>query len=192
VSTPGPQPAASRYAPHEPPDAAPPERPGGLVGRLLLGSRRSIAGTVYGTIVVLGALAAASPAKTEPVRLAVIVAVTVVVLWVAHVYSHGLAESIERGHRLDRAEFAVIARREGAIVLAGVLPIAALVLGGLGVLRESTAIWLAFGAGVATLTVQGVRYARLERLSRMGTLVSVSLNLALGLAITACKVALSH
>jgi hypothetical protein len=162
------------------------------VGRLLLGSRRSIAGTVYGTIVVLGALAAASPAKTEPVRLAVIVAVTVVVLWVAHVYSHGLAESIERGHRLDRAEFAVIARREGAIVLAGVLPIAALVLGGLGVLRESTAIWLAFGAGVATLTVQGVRYARLERLSRMGTLVSVSLNLALGLAITACKVALSH
>jgi hypothetical protein len=65
-------------------------------------------------------------------------------------------------------------------------------LGALGVFREVTAIWLALGIGVATLAVQGVRYARLERLSRTGTLVSVALNVSLGLAIVALKVILAH
>jgi len=35
--------------------------------------------------------------------------------------------------------------------------------------------------------VQGVRYARIERLSRIGTVVSVALNLGLGLAIVATE-----
>ena len=85
-----------------------------------------------------------------------------------------------------------ITGREVAIPLASILPLAAIALGALGVVRDRTAIWLALAIGVATLAVQGIRYARLERLSRLGTLVSVALNLSLGLLIVALKVLLAH
>jgi hypothetical protein len=160
--------------------------------RLTWGSRRGIAGTVYGTIVAMGALAAGSHTELDPWRLAGIVAGTVVVLWIAHVYSHALGESIALGHRLDWTELADVARRELSIVLAGVGPVAALVLGAVGVLRESTALWIAMGMGLTTLAVQGVRVAALERLSRFGTFVVVTVNLALGLVIVGLKAGLSH
>jgi hypothetical protein len=66
------------------------------------------------------------------------------------------------------------------------------VLGALGAFAVSTALWLAVGAGVATLTVQGVRFARLERLSRAGTTIAVAVNLALGLTIALLKALLAH
>ena len=67
-------------------------------------SPRAIAGAVYGTIVVMATLAAggSGEANRDAWQLAVFVLATVVVLWLAHVYAHGLAESIERGRRLDR------------------------------------------------------------------------------------------
>jgi len=162
-----------------------------VVRRLVVGSRLSIAGTVYGTIVVLGAIATGAP-HSSPAELAAIVAVLVLVLWVAHFYSHALGESIDRGRRMDRHELVSVARRELAIPLAAVAPIIALVLGAAGVFRESRAIWLAFGLGVLTLAIQGVRYARIERLGPVGTVISVTINLAIGLAIGVLKVTVGH
>ena len=64
---------------------------------LIFGSAGKIAGTVYGTIVVMATVTAGSNGEqTDAWRLAVVVTVTVLVLWIAHVYSHALAESIER------------------------------------------------------------------------------------------------
>ena len=56
-----------------------------------------------------------------------------------------------------------------------------LVLGAVGVLKERTSVWLALGVGVLVLVVQGIRYARVERLGRSGTAAAVAANLALGL-----------
>jgi hypothetical protein len=163
------------------------------VKRLLFGSSGGIAGTVYGTIVVMATVTAgAHGPEIDPWRVASVVAVTVLVLWIAHVYSHALAESLERGRRLDRAELGSVAARELAIPAAAVAPIAALVLGALEVLSEQTAVWLALGIGVATLAVEGARYARLERLGRTGTLVSVALNVFLGLVIVGLKALIAH
>jgi hypothetical protein len=160
---------------------------------LVLGAPHRIAGTVYGTIVVLASLTVGADAYQHDLwRLAGIAGSTVLVLWIAHVYSHGLGESLSLGRRLTADELAAIARRELAILLAAAVPLAFVVLGALGVLRGSTALWLAVGAGVVTLTAQGVRYARLERLSRTGTAVTVAVNLALGLAIVALKVGVAH
>jgi hypothetical protein len=164
----------------------------GRLGRILLGTPSSIAGTVYGTIVVMGAVTAGSHDAGEPWALAGIVVSTVIVLWIAHVYAHGLGESIGRGRRLDRAELFSVARRELAIPLAAVAPTASLVLGGLGVMRDTSAVWLALLIGLATLTVQGVRYARVERLGALGTATSVGLNLGLGLVIVGLKVLVAH
>ena len=161
--------------------------------RVLFGHRHTVAGTVYGTIIVMATIAAGSRgAETDTGRLAGIVGITVLILWVAHVYSHGLAESIERGRRLDAAEFRAIARRELAIAIAGVAPVGTLVLASFGLLAELTAIRLALAFGVVTLAVQGARYAALERLGRGGTFVSVTLNVLLGLVIVALEVVLAH
>jgi hypothetical protein len=161
--------------------------------RLLFGSPESMAGTVYGTIVVLATLTAGSAGKQAAAwELATIVGVTVIVLWIAHFYSHALAESLERGRRLDRAELVSVARRELAIPGAAVAPIAVLVLGALGVLAERTAVWIALGIGVATLAVEGARFAALERVGRGMRVVVVALNILLGLSIVALKALVAH
>ena len=163
------------------------------VKRLALGTRERIAGAVYGTIVVLAALAAGATAYQYDLwRLGAIVSASVLILWIAHVYAHGLGESLRLGRRLTRTELMTITGREVAIPLASILPLVAIALGALGVVRDRTAIWLALAVGVATLAIQGIRFARLERLSRTGTVVSVALNLSLGLLIVALKVVLAH
>jgi hypothetical protein len=158
----------------------------------LFGSTHGIAGTVYGTIVVMGALAAGSSAQPDSWRLATIAASTVLVLWIAHVYSHSLAETINAGRRLDRAELIDVMRRELPIPLAAVGPVSALVLGAAGVLSDTTAIRVALGIGLATLALQGLRYGGVEGFSRLGTIVAIAVNFSLGVVIVALEVALAH
>src|SRR5215211_7048736 len=111
--------------------------------RLVFGSRRTIAGTVYGTIVVLATLSAGGKAYEHDLwHLAAIVITTVLVFWIAHVYAHGLGESLQVGRRLHAAEFGAVAGRELAIPLAAVAPTTMLALGAVGVFRGSTAVWL--------------------------------------------------
>jgi hypothetical protein len=140
----------------------------------------------------MGAIVAGAHGVENLWRLDLVVGGTVVVLWLAHVYAHGLGESIQLQRRLDRAEFASVARRELAIVLAAVGPLFVIALGAADVLGKSTAVWLALGIGLFTLTAQGYRYARLEDLSGWEMVVSVGLNLALGLAIVGLKVVVGH
>ena len=159
----------------------------------MLGRRQGVASVVYGTIIVMATVAAGSRgAETDVPNLAGAVAVTALVLWIAHVYAHTLAESLERGRRLDLAEFTEVARRELAMPYAAVAPVGTLVLAAVGVLEAQTAVWIALGFGVVTLAVQGVRYAALERLGRTGTAISVTLNVALGLVIVGLEAWVVH
>jgi hypothetical protein len=73
-----------------------------------------------------------------------------------------------------------------------VVPIAFVALGALGVFAGRTAVWLAFGTGVATLSVQGFRYALLERLSVLATVVTVALNIGIALMLVVLKVVVAH
>ena len=161
--------------------------------QFVFGSPTTIAGTVYGTIVVLALLAAGGKAFEHDLwRLVAIVVTTVLVLWMAHVYAHGLGESLQAGRRLDAGELGAIARRELAVPLAAVAPTVALMLGAVGLLGGRRAVLLAFALGVATLAVQGLRYAWVERLGRTGTLAVVALNIALGLVLVGLEVLVSH
>jgi hypothetical protein len=165
----------------------------GTARKIVFGTGGGIAGTVYGTIVVMALVAAASRGDdTQPWRLAVLVAATVLVLWVAHVYAHGLSESVAEERAISWKVLRELARREASVTLAAVAPVSALVLGALDVIREQSAIWLALGLGVATLAVQGVRYARVERLGRIGTVLAVAANVGLGLTIVVLEVVLAH
>ena len=161
--------------------------------QVVFGIGGGIAGTVYGTIVVMAVIAAGSRGEdTDPWQLAVLVAATILVLWVAHVYAHALSGSVEKDRGIGWTEVRELARREAAVPLAAVAPLGALVLGAFEVMREQSAIRLALGIGVATLAVQAVRYTRVERLGPTATLVMVAFNLALGLVIVALEVVLAH
>jgi hypothetical protein len=53
-------------------------------------------------------------------------------------------------------------------------------------------VWIAFGLGLAVLAAQGIVFARIERLGRLGTLVVVSANLGLGVMLVGLKLLVSH
>jgi hypothetical protein len=164
-----------------------------LFTRFVLGSPATIAGTVYGTIVVLAVIAAGGRAFEHSLwRLVALVVTTVVVLWLAHVYAHGLGESLEAGRRLTASELGAVARRELAVPLAAVAPTAVLVAGGLGLVGGRAAVRLAFAVGVVTLAAQGLRYARLERLGRGATVVAVAINVTLALSLVILEVLVAH
>jgi hypothetical protein len=161
--------------------------------QLLFGSGETIAGAIYGTIVVMATIVGAgSAADPDAWRVAVAVMVSTTVLALAHLYSEGIAGSIALRRRLTIEERATIWRRELAIPLAAVAPVTALLLGAFEVIEESTAIWTAILIGLATLAIQGLRYARIERLSPVGTVVSVTVNFGLGLLMVGLKAAISH
>jgi hypothetical protein len=164
----------------------------GAVG-MALGREGRIGSTVYGTVLVLAALAAAYAAERhEPLKLVELVVTAVLVFWLAYVYAQALSESIQRRSRLDRPLLSSIADRELGIILAAVLPIGALCLGALGIVTEHTSLWLAILVGVAMLSVQGYRYSRAAALGGLATAGILVVNLLLGLSIVILKVTIVH
>jgi hypothetical protein len=159
------------------------------LARLAEGQR--VAGFVYGTIVALSVIVAESPSSGSG-EIAVVVGVTCVVFWLAHVYAHALAHSLDHHERMSLAQFRTIARREASIIEAAALPLGALLLGAVGVMSTAHAAWFAFGIGLAGLIVEGIAVARVEHLGRLGTLALIAANITLGLGLVALKLAIGH
>jgi len=163
----------------------------GKLGPSVMGER--LGGFIYGTIVVLSVLVAGSRAYPDDAgRIAVLVVVTSTVFWLAHVYAHGVADSISREEHISLPDLRRMARREGAIVEATLPPVVALLLGAVGVLSTDAAVWLAFVLGLAVLAIEGVVVARVERFGALGTVVMVAANLTLGLALVVLKLVVAH
>ena len=168
-------------------------RIGQFLAQLLFGDTETISGTVYGTIIVLAVLAAeARGYEGHMWQLAGVTAMTVLVLWTAHVYAHGLGESVKEKRRLTPAEMRAIGRREYAIVLSAVPPVCAILAGSTRLIDEHSAYRLATALGIAALTFQGIRYATLERMGLGGTVLAIGLNLLFGLLIVLAEVWVAH
>jgi hypothetical protein len=170
------------------------EKPGlaRVVADAIFGVGSGIASAVYGTIVVMATIAVGYASQTHPWTLAMLVSTTALVLWLAHLYAHGLSESITRRERFVNVDLGSIARRELGILLAAVAPVLALLLGAAGALDETAAVWLALALGLITLGVEGVRYSRLRELGRATTVLAVSANIALGLLVVLLKAVIAH
>jgi hypothetical protein len=160
---------------------------------LVFGIDERIASTVFGTLTTMATVAAYGRAfQHSPWKVEELVITTAIVLWIGHVYAHALSESIHQGRPLRAGGVWFVAHRELGILLAAVLPCIALTLGGIGVFSERNSIWLALALGLATLAVEGVRYAGIEGFRFMGTLVAVALNVGLGFLVVALKVLVLH
>ncbi|HEY1317696.1 MAG TPA: hypothetical protein VGF10_10790, partial [Gaiella sp.] len=161
------------------------------LGPSTMGER--LGGFVYGTVVVLSVLVAGARAYPDDAGLIALLAViTSVVFWLAHVYAHGVADSIAREEHVSLAGLRRMANREGAIVEAALPPVFALLLGAFGVLSTRAAVWLAFALGLLVLAIEGVVIARIERLGVLGMVGIVAANLALGLVLVLLKLVVTH
>ena len=159
----------------------------------LVGIDDRIASTVFGTITAMATVAAYGRAFPDsPWTVEELVVTTALVLWIAHLYTHALSESISEQRALRFARVRRLAGRELGILLAVVPPSFALILGALGVFDETASIWLALGLGLAVLALEGARYARLERLGATGTFVAVAANVGLGVLVVVLKVEILH
>jgi len=156
-------------------------------------SGERLGGFIYGTLVALAVLVASAKAYPHNAgRVVVLVAVTSSVLWLAHVYAHSVAKTVADKEHLTMAELRYIGHRERSIIEAAVPPVAALLLGVVGLISTSAAIWAALGAGLAVLAVQGLAVARVERLGTLATCVLIAANLGLGLVLIALKLLVTH
>jgi hypothetical protein len=159
--------------------------------RPAMGERLS--GYIYGTIVALSVIVGGELAYPhEPGHIALLVAVTCFTFWLAHVYAHGLGHSVHTGEHLSFAELKRIAHREGSVLEAAIPPIVPLLLGAVGLFSAKSAGWIAFALGLGVLAAQGLVFARVERLGRLGTIGVVAANLGLGLVLVILKLVVTH
>jgi hypothetical protein len=128
----------------------------------------------------------------DALHIAALVAISAVALWLAHVYAHGLGHAVAHDEHLALAELRHIARREASIIEAALPPVVALILGGVGLLSTRASVWTALGAGLAVLAAQGFRFARIEGLGLVGTVLVVAANLGFGAVLIAVKLAITH
>lgn len=160
-------------------------------GRAALGER--LGGFIYGTILSLAVLVGGVKAFPHSAwHIVVLLTVTAVVFWLAHVYAHSLAQVVSEDRHLSFAELRRIARHESSIIEATIPPVAALLLAVFGLLSTKAASWIAYGLGLGVLTVSGLVFARVERLGWLATLVVVALNVALGVVLVGLKLFVSH
>jgi hypothetical protein len=140
------------------------------------------AGAIYGTIVVTGFTAAAGAHGGPLGRIAATATVTLLVFWLAHVYSEVVANRFHgAGFRFSvvRATMA----DELPMIEAPALSLVFLFLGVLGVLSDQVAIVLALVNGVTQLLVWGVVVARRQGWSWPGSLGSGLVDASFGAAI---------
>ena len=161
------------------------------LSRAAIGAR--LGGFIYGTLVVLAVIVPGAKAYPDDAGyIAALVAITTGVLWLAHVYAHTIAHSVGHNEHLSLAEARRIARREASIIEAGLPSIVALLLGAAGAISTQAAVWVALALGLAVLAVQGVFFARVERLPWLAALAVVVANVGLGLLLIGLKVFVSH
>jgi hypothetical protein len=151
----------------------------------------NVAGGVYGTILVMSVIAAAD-FREDLWSSLVIVLVTGAVFWLAHVYAHALALSLDEQSRISVRAVGRVARHEWPLLQAALPPSLVLLLGALGLFGTKTTYRLALGVGLAALVSWGFVVARKERLSPTATLAVVLANAAFGVFLVALKELVGH
>ncbi|SEL81379.1 hypothetical protein [Streptacidiphilus jiangxiensis] len=175
---------------HPEPRRAPLPDPPEDVRALADSGRTDYTGAVYGSLLAASVIAASDVHGAHPrFSLIVLLLVTGIVFWLAHVYAH-LAGERESGRTVRWHEVRRVGRHEWSIVEAAVLPaLAVLVSPWLGTGENA---WLAIGVAVAQQVTWAVLGARRAGASNVQITVEAVVNLALGLLIVVAKVAVGH
>jgi len=156
------------------------------------GEREDYTGGVYGSMlaasVVIGAGSLGSFPRTELVLLLLL---TGVVFWIAHVHAQLFGARLAQ-RPLDRRVVAHVCREEWPIVKAAVPPAVAVAVSPLLGMDVRGAVWLALCVAVAGQVGWSVAAARHAGASPRLMAITASVNLVLGLLIIAFKIVLTH
>jgi hypothetical protein len=144
--------------------------------------------SIYGTVLSL-ALITAYTAEEDLDLLLVALAVVVTngVFWLAHAHADLLARRYFAGRPLTRAEIGEQLREAFPMVQASLPPVLGLVAGGVGLLDDDAAVYVALGIGVAELAGWGIATGRKDQLGALRTGALIGLNVGLGLTMVALK-----
>lgn len=121
----------------------------------------NVSGAVYGQVLATSLVVALGHDKAhDSLEMLVILAVTMTVFWLAHVYSEVIADVLAHGRAVSRAGLRRLAANEWPLAEAAGTALFALALGALGVIDRDAAVWLAVALGVADLCAWGWRIGR--------------------------------
>ncbi|MFH8660892.1 hypothetical protein [Streptomyces afghaniensis] len=155
-------------------------------------SHADYTGGVYGSMlaasVVIGAGSLGSLPRTELVLLLLL---TAVVFWIAHVHAQLFGARLAQ-RTPDRRVVLRVCREEWPIVKAAVPPAAAVAVSPLLGLDVRGTLWLALSVAVAGQIGWSVAAARRAGASRRLLAATASVNLVLGLLIISFKIILTH
>lgn len=178
----------------EPGDAAGPGRTAGLEEPGGASEETNYVGAVYGSLLAASVVAGTSPLDGAPtlLELVVLLLVTGLVFWAAHVYARVVGERLATGQAVTRGEVVHVARHEWPLVEAAIGP--CLVATGVAVIGGSdvAVAWAALLTAIAGQVWWGVgAFVRVGAPRRIVVLSAV-INLALGLVLVVLKASLTH
>ncbi|ANF33056.1 hypothetical protein A0130_16560 [Leifsonia xyli] len=152
---------------------------------------------IYGTIVYASVVAAASGAdddQASAVRLLVLSVVSIVVFWLAHVYSTALGFQGDEQHAADRIRDSLrhALAESGGMLEAAIVPSIPLVLAALGVLPPDFGVALSLWFSVLMLALLGFSIFLLRGRSIMVCLLGAVVTASFGVVVILLKSALQH
>ncbi len=145
---------------------------------------------IYGTLAATAVVAAESIGTPDLAHMAWSVVLTLLVFWIAHVYTNAIEHRLVHGHGGFRA-LGAIAVRELPIVEAPAPVVLVLVLGVAGLLAPRPAANLALATGIVQLFLWGVSSGRGLGRSWRASVAGGLVDAALGLIVVGLK-ALVH
>ncbi|WP_331766480.1 hypothetical protein [Embleya sp. NBC_00896] len=155
-------------------------------------SRTDYAGAVYGSLLAASVVAAAGTLGQFPrLQLILMLIITGLVFWAAHVYAHLVGERLV-GQSWTWREVRRVAGHEWSIVEAAALPAAAVAVSPVLGLSVNSAGWLALGIAVFQQVLWASLGAARAGATRGLVIAEGAVNLVLGLVIVAAKAALGH
>ncbi|MFE6840432.1 hypothetical protein ACFVFI_37130 [Streptomyces sp. NPDC057705] len=155
-------------------------------------SKTDCAGAVYGSLLAASVLATAGAVgHYSRFQLVMLLVVTGLVFWAAHVYAHLAGERLV-GQPWSGREIRLVAGHEWPIVEAAALPAAIVAASPLLGLDSGGGVWLALGVAVAQQVTWACLSAVRGGATRRQLVAEVAVNLVLGLIIVAAKALLGH
>ncbi|GGZ84040.1 hypothetical protein ACFOOM_14885 [Streptomyces echinoruber] len=149
-------------------------------------------GGVYGSMLAASVVIGADTLGDFPrLELVVLLFLTGVVFWVAHVHAQLFGARLAQ-RPLDRRTVLHVCRDEWPIIKAAVPPTAAVAVSPLLGLDMAGTLWLAVAVAVAGQVGWSVAAARRTGASRRLMALTASVNLVLGLLIISLKIVLTH
>lgn len=155
-------------------------------------ARTDYTGGVYGSMLAAGVVIGAGSLGPHPrLGLVLLLLLTGVVFWVAHVHAQLFGARLAQ-HPFHRATVLDVCREEWPIVKAAVPPAVAVAISPLLGLDVEGAGWLALAVAVAGQVGWSVAAARRAGASRPLLALTASVNLVLGLLIVLFKLVVTH